>query len=82
MRRDQQGAALIVERALGDQHISTIVALYAYFCHSFGNPLVDERDHRILMACGGWKRRKRKQLLLFSGGGFNCVLRHAVILLI
>jgi len=82
MRRDQQGAALIVERALGDQDISAIVALYAYFRSSFGNPIVDERDHRVLAAGGGGKRGQRQQLLLFSGGGFNCVLRHAAILLI
>ena len=56
VRRDQQGAALVVERALGDQHISTIVALYAYFGGSFGNPLVDERDHRVLVASSGGQR--------------------------
>ena len=57
VRRDQQGAALVVERALGDQHISTIVALNTYFRRSFGNPLVDERDHRVLVASGGGQRR-------------------------
>ena len=57
MALHQQGAALVIERALGDQHISTIVALYAYFCRSFGNPLVDERDHRVLVAGGGRQRR-------------------------